>query len=279
VAHDEEAVIVEAFVTSTRTDDALAYNQEDPETRGAASGEKDDEEEDKEEKEEVEEEEAVVVEEEVEEEVIVESIMMDFTFEVLEQVARELAKSKAVEASTVESKVKMENEKEKGKEEELLVMEEEVVVSAQDDADSMPTMAATATSPGTSAATSPATSPRTCLMTGVNFDAPLPPLPEFEPLVPVPVLRPFPTSPTDSRPKKEMKRITRAFQKEKWMIKPRSSKTKKGNNTLPVEEMTTMAMPNQVMYNHATTLGEEDAIFLHDQDTLSVKSFDSDISL
>ncbi|KAF9140532.1 Cysteine protease atg4b [Mortierella sp. GBA39] len=227
--------------------------------------------------------EVVEVEVEVVEEEVVESIVMDFTFEVLEQLALELAKSQPVEEPVVvENKV----EERKAKEEEQLVaLEEDVLVSLEGFNTTIMTptpmspVTSPAMSPVTSPAMSPVRSPITCLMTDVDLDAPLPPLPQFKPLVPVQVHRPISTSPVDPRPKKEMKRITRAFQKEKWMIKPRSSKNKKVNSSSPPVEDVTTTMHDQTVYKYATTLGEEDAIFLHDQDTLSVKSFDSDFSL
>ncbi|KAG0060415.1 Cysteine protease atg4b [Linnemannia elongata] len=293
VALNKEVAVVDVFIHRPSSD-MPAPTQEVPATKEIAvedDGEKkvDEEEVDDEvvvvkEQAVMEEEEEVVVvdeqavnevEEEAVEEEVAESIVMNFTFEVLEQVALELAKSQSVEEpAVVESKV----EEEKAKEEEKLVaLEEDVLVSPL--GFSSTTMTPTPMSPMTSPATSPVRSPTTCLMTDVDLDAPLPPLPQFEPLVPVPVLRPNSTSPVDPRPKKEMKRITKAFQKEKWMIKPRSSKNRKVNsNSSPVEDVV-MTMTDQTMYKYATPLGEEDAIFLHDQDTLSVKSFDSDLSL
>ncbi|KAF9137609.1 Cysteine protease atg4b [Linnemannia schmuckeri] len=274
VALNKELAVVNVFVHRTSTD-MPAPDQEVLELEEMAVEAEDEDEEEGEVV--VVKEEAVVEmeEEEVVEEEIVESIVMDFTFEVLEQVALELAKSQTGETpAAAECKVE-----EKAEEEKLVVVEEDVLISPQEDANSTTTFTPTPTSPVTSPMTSPVRSPTTCLMTGVNLDAPLPPLPQFEPLVPVPVLRPISTSPVESRPKKEMKRITRAFQKEKWMIKPRSSKSKKVNSSLPIEEVTTTAMADQIVYKYATTLGEEDAIYLHDQDTLSVKSFDSDLSL
>ncbi|KAG0266010.1 Cysteine protease atg4b [Linnemannia exigua] len=113
-----------------------------------------------------------------------------------------------------------------------------------------------------------------------NLDAPLPPLPnEREAPVPAPPLLPVSTGPIESRPKKEMRRITKAFQKEKWMVKPRSNKNKKGSSSPPVEEASTTTVVDKIIYKFATTTGEEDAVMLHNEDTLSVKSFDSDLSL
>ncbi|KAF8947465.1 Cysteine protease atg4b [Haplosporangium gracile] len=280
VALNKELAVVNVFVHRASTD-MPTPDQEVPELEEMAV-EGEDEEEAKDGVVVVEEEAVVEMEEEeVVEEEVVESIVMDFTFEVLEQVALELAKSQTGEAPAIaENKVE---EKAREKEEEKLVavvVEEGVLISPQEDVNSTTTFTPTPTSPATSPMTSPVRSPTTCLMTGVNLDAPLPPLPQFEPLVPVPVLRPISTSPVESRPKKEMKRITRAFQKEKWMIKPRGSKNKKVSSSLPVEEVTTTTtMADQIVYKYAATLEEEDAIFLHDQDTLSVKSFDSDLFL
>ncbi|KAF9126409.1 Cysteine protease atg4b [Mortierella sp. 14UC] len=114
-----------------------------------------------------------------------------------------------------------------------------------------------------------------------NLDAPLPPLPhEYEFPAPAPPLQPVSTSPIESRPKKEMRRITRAFQKEKWMVKPRSSKNKKSNSSPPVNEPTTATTTvDNIIYRYAITTCEEDTTVLHNEDTLSVKSFDSDLSL
>ncbi|KAF9900490.1 Cysteine protease atg4b [Linnemannia zychae] len=129
--------------------------------------------------------------------------------------------------------------------------------------------------------TSTTTTVTTTAPTSPNLDAPLPPLPhEHEFPVHAPPLRPVSTSPTESRPKKEMKRITRAFQKEKWMIKSKSNKIKKASSSPTLNEVaaaTTTA--DNVIYRYAITTCEEDTVVLHNEDTLSVKSFDSNLSL
>ncbi|KAG9062108.1 Cysteine protease atg4b [Linnemannia hyalina] len=273
-ALNKEAAVVDVFIHRPSSDMSTP-DQEVPETEEVAVEDEDEEEVDDgvivlEEQTTVEEE----VEVEVVEEDVVESIVMDFTFEVLEQLALELAKLQPVEELVVvENKVE---EKKAEEEEQLVALEEDVLVSLEGFDSTI--MTPTPMSPVTSPAMSPMRSPMTCLMTDVDLDAPLPPLPQFKPLIPVQVHRPISTSPVDPRPKKEMKRITRAFQKEKWMIKPRSSKSKKVNSSSPPVEDVATTMHDQTVYKYATMLGEEDAIFLHDQDTLSVKSFDSDIS-
>ncbi|KAF9921218.1 Cysteine protease atg4b [Linnemannia zychae] len=121
---------------------------------------------------------------------------------------------------------------------------------------------------------------------GLNLDAPLPPLPherneKQEPEMPIahtPYPRPVSTNSKESRSRKEMKRITKAFQKEKWIVKPKSNKNKKiESNLLEPKE----PVVQKFTYRYATTItmGEdEDAVVLHNEETLSIKSFDSDLS-
>ncbi|KAK3842580.1 MAG: hypothetical protein J3R72DRAFT_128676 [Linnemannia gamsii] len=175
------------------------------------------------------------------------------------------------DAQLFDAPVVIGEENERGKEEEKEVVEEgedeeeEIVVVIVSPHDTK--LNATATAAITKAKMTP------------NLDAPLPPLPyEHETSVPAPLLRPVSTGPVESRPKKEMRRITKAFHKEKWMVKPRSNKNK-GSSSPPVDEVSTTTVGDKIIYKYATTTGEEDAVVLHNEDTLSVKSFDSDLSL
>ncbi|KAF9087746.1 Cysteine protease atg4b [Mortierella sp. AD031] len=146
----------------------------------------------------------------------------------------------------------------------VVVEEEENIVPAQETTNKTITTSTTITT----------TTISTTIRTIPNLDAPLPALPQEQDYAPAPPPpRPLSTSPEEGRPKKEMKRITKAFQKERWMVKPKSNKDKKGGSSPPVEQV---PIADRIVYKYAS---EGDAVVVHDEDTLSVKSFDSDISL